>query len=156
MSKKEYLSEVLSDRASEFDSTVIPIRDNPYLREINRAGKAKNLKFFLFYAGKKEKFFLLSENKFGIRSFFMWVEEPNGAFRQMDSRTVLHVKQVLEYHGNAKRFFKDMLKKRTEVKEKKDKKEMDEFNYICGQYKRLFQRLSRVLGYTGGKTNLPY
>jgi hypothetical protein len=139
----------------DFDIPPTFIANNNYMNEINRVAKEKSLTYYLYFAPSKERFFLTVTNKYGFNTFFMWIEEPDGSFRPVDNRTVIHVKQTLEYFQNSRLFYKALREKREEVKNNKDKKELEEFNYICCNSKRLFQRVGRALGYNSGKTNLP-
>ncbi len=140
-----------------FTKPLVPVTGNPYAVEIQLTGEKYGLTMETCYSPQHEKYVIFARNGRGFRWIFLFVEDPKTKrFRPLDRRTVTLVREILWYNQDKKRFFKDMREQRIAQAQMKDYKEKEEFDYVCSQHQRLFRMLSRSLGYTHGKTRLPY
>lgn len=132
---------------------------NPYVGEIEKIGKQWGVKLEVLYAHQLEKIIVFGTNKQGHRWQFMDVEEPGGGFRALDYRAVRHVKKIFYINRSNKtkrRFFKELRDNRESAKTDGKDKAINEMSYIASQYKRTLKAMSRIWGFSSGKTNIPY
>jgi hypothetical protein len=140
--------------------TMNPIRissdANNVTPKLYKLGKQNGITLEVFFVSALQRFVIFGRNGRGLRWMFLKVENSDHSFRNLDSRTINEAKKIFWINQNVVKFFMGERRKRESEKENQFYKEKAEFEYIGKYSQRLFRRLSRALGYSSGKTNIPY
>jgi len=135
------------------------LKNNPYIQLITAEGKKHGLTLSVEYSFQIDKIIIFGRNNDGVIWEFLRVENFDKSYRSLDARTLNMVKEILYYNRSLKarkEFFKEIQERRLDNKIKASKEASDDLLLAYRAGRSTFKKLSRLLGYSQGKVNIPH